>query len=101
MVVSATNWPVSLLTYWIVTMSLTYGRTRKLNTSVGVALARTTDRATRVHLEAVRDQIVKILDPRFASSNAAAATVRLFGFEQLDSFLRDSDTCWTDYIIRP
>jgi hypothetical protein len=74
---------------------------RALNTSVAGALARTTDRATRVHLEAVRDQIVKILDPRFASSNAAASSVRLFGFEQLDSFLRDPDTCWTDYIIRP
>ena len=71
-----------------------------LNASVGAALARTTDRATRVHLEAVRDQIAKILDPRFASSNAASAAARIFGFDQLD-FLRDPDTCWPDYIIKP
>lgn len=74
---------------------------RAINTSAGAALARTTDRGTRVHLEAVRDQIAKILDPRFAASNAAAAGVRIFGFDQLDSFLRDADACWPDYIIRP
>jgi hypothetical protein len=74
---------------------------RALNTSVGAALARTTDRATRVHLEGVRDQVAKILDPRFAASNAAAASARPFGFDQLDSFLRDPATCWPDYIIRP
>lgn len=35
---------------------------RELSAAAGSALARTTDRATRVHLEAVRDQIEKILD---------------------------------------
>jgi hypothetical protein len=34
--------------------------------SVGAALARTTGRTTRVHLEAVRDQIAKMLNPNFA-----------------------------------
>ena len=74
---------------------------RALNVSVGAALVRTTDRATRVHLEGVRDQIAKILDPKFAPSGAAAAPVRIFGFEELDSFLRSPDTCWPDYVIKP
>jgi hypothetical protein len=34
--------------------------------SVGAALARTTDRTTRVHLEGLRDQIAKILNPNLA-----------------------------------
>lgn len=66
-----------------------------LNASVAAALARTTDRATRVHLEGVRDQIAKILDPKFAASSAASSTVRIFGFDQ------KPDVCWPDYVIRP
>ena len=74
---------------------------RALNASVGTALARATDRATKAHLEGVRDQIAKILDPKFAASNAAAAGGIRIGFNELDTFLKLSDTCWPDYIIRP
>jgi hypothetical protein len=74
---------------------------RALNTSVGAALARATDRATRVHLEGVRDQIAKILDPKFAASTGAAGTPRSFGFDELDAFSRSPETCWPDYVIRP
>ena len=38
---------------------------RALDRSIVAALPRTMDRETRAHLEAVRDQIVRILDPRF------------------------------------
>ena len=72
---------------------------RTLNAQVGVALARTTDRTTRVHLEGVRDQIAKILNPN-AGSAPAAGGVRT-GFDELDRFLRVPDVCWPDYIIRP
>src|ERR1035438_7064335 len=39
---------------------------RALSTSIAAALARTADRTTRVHLEGARDQIARILDPKFA-----------------------------------
>src|SRR6185436_6220395 len=39
---------------------------RALDTAVRTALLRTTDRTTRAHLQDVRDQIARILDPKFA-----------------------------------
>ena len=66
-----------------------------LSASVAASLARTTDRATRVHLEGVRDQIAKILDPKFAASSATSGVVRIFGFDERP------DVCWPDYVIRP
>jgi len=67
---------------------------RTLNSAIGVALAKATDKETRAHLEGTRDEIAKILDPKFAPpSGSGAGTIRIFG-DQLD-------TCWPDYIIRP
>ena len=71
---------------------------------ISAALAKTVDRSTRAHLEGARDQIAKILDPKFAPpSGGATGAVRVFG-EQLDPFLTPPDqlgTCWPDYVIRP
>jgi len=72
-----------------------------LNVSVGGALARTTDRATRVHLEGVRDRIAKILDPKFAATGGTTPTFTIFGFDDLESFLKSLESCWPDYVIRP
>jgi hypothetical protein len=67
---------------------------RALNTSVVSAIAKTQDRATKAHLEGVRDQIAHILDPKFATPGGAGTnTVRPIS-EQFD-------TCWPDYIILP
>ena len=77
---------------------------RTLNSTIGAALARTADKETRAHLEATRDQIAKILDPKFApASGGGAGTIRIFG-DQLDPFLTPADqlsNCWPDYVIRP
>jgi Met-zincin/Domain of unknown function (DUF5117)/Domain of unknown function (DUF5118) len=77
---------------------------RTLSAAIGVALAKTLDQETRAHLENSRDQIARILDPRFAPSapngNGAA---RVIG-DQFDPFLTPPDqleTCWPDYVIRP
>ena len=51
--------------------------------------------------EGVRDQIAKILDPKFAAGGSAAGTPRPVGLNQLDSFSIVPDTCWPDYVIRP
>ena len=81
---------------------------RSLNTSVVSALGRATDREAKAHLEAARDQIAKILDPKFGPASAAGANqIRIFGdnmFGTMDPFLMPADllgTCWPDYVIRP
>jgi hypothetical protein len=78
------------------------GELRTLSADVTRAMARTTDRATRMHLEDVKDQIAKILDPKFA---AAAPTSSPFPFiflfgpdgEELHDELLN---CWPDYSLR-
>jgi hypothetical protein len=77
------------------------GELRALNADVAKAMVRTTDRATRMHLEDVRDQIAKILDPKFAAPAPAAATT-LFGRLGLDGEEQSEEMlgCWPDYSIR-
>ena len=77
---------------------------RSLNTSVAAALAKTTDRETKAHLEGVRDQIVKILDPKFAQTSGVGTTTIRIGIDGLDLFSATPEqigTCWPDYVIRP
>ncbi|HEV2837580.1 MAG TPA: zinc-dependent metalloprotease [Pyrinomonadaceae bacterium] len=69
---------------------------RDLNNSIGAAMPRATDRATRAHLADTRDQIAKALDPKFAPPAAPTTTVFPFGIEEEDS----SFNCWPDYEIR-
>jgi len=77
------------------------GELRALNADVAKALVRTTDRATRMHLEDVRDQIAKILDPKFAAPAPSTATT-LFGRLGLDGDEQQEELlgCWPDYSIR-
>ena len=69
---------------------------KRLNAAIGTSLAKTSDRETRAHLEAARDQIADILDPKFAPvQSGSAASARAFS----DDF--EPETCWPDYVIRP
>ena len=52
---------------------------RALAASIGSALAKTTDHETKAHLEASRDEIAKILDPKFAPAAPAAAAAAMAG----------------------
>jgi hypothetical protein len=82
---------------------------RDLNTSIGTAMARATDRQTRAHLSDARDQIAKALDPKFATP-APVANANPFGFDDEFNFygptssssLEDFDPrdCWPDYAIK-
>jgi hypothetical protein len=73
---------------------LARGELRELQQSVRGALGKATGRETRYYLEDVRDQIAKILDPKFAvSAPAPVAPVPVPG-------LHDEAGCWPDYIIR-
>jgi hypothetical protein len=71
---------------------------RTLDGNAKTALLKTTDRATKAHLEDVRDQIAKILDPKFAAP-AAAAAVGGQG-RGLDELEIADESCWPDYAIR-
>jgi hypothetical protein len=82
---------------------------RDLNTALGAAMPRATDRQTRAHLADARDQIAKALDPKFAAP-APTPTLNPFGFDDEFKFdsgsgstaLEDFDPpdCWPDYAIR-
>ena len=77
---------------------------KSLNASLGAALAKTADRASKAHIDAARDQIAKILDPKFAAPGGGAGQpIRVFGAE-MEAFFASPDelgTCWPDYVIRP
>lgn len=76
-----------------------------LDASIAAALAKAADRETRAHLEGARDQIAKILDPRFAQpAGNNSGNLRLVVGEQPDPFFASPSqlgTCWPDYAIRP
>jgi hypothetical protein len=67
---------------------------RALNTALGAALAKTADRATRAHVEAARDQISRILDPKFATPAPG-------GGGGNRAFTEQPESCWPDYVVNP
>jgi hypothetical protein len=74
--------------------SLYRAELRSLNASVAAALAKTTDRESKAHLEGVRDQIARILDPKFAPPATVSSNAIRLGIDE-------PQTCWPDYIIWP
>lgn len=77
------------------------GELRALSADVTRALARATDRTSRLHLEDVRDQIAKVLDPKFAAPAPAATTALPFGRGVMDGEDENGEVgCWHDYAIR-
>ena len=71
---------------------------REISAAAGAAMGRATDRATKIHLQAIQDQIGKILDPNAASSSNAAAN--RFALEFMELYLNPT-SCWPDYVIEP
>jgi hypothetical protein len=63
-------------------------------------MARTSDRDTRVHLEAVRDQITKILNPDKDGVERATTTANRQAMELLDLYYNPT-SCWPDYEVKP
>jgi hypothetical protein len=52
---------------------------RALAASISAAMAKTSDHETRAHLESSRDEISKILDPKFAPPTPAPAATPFGG----------------------
>jgi hypothetical protein len=75
------------------------GELKSLSAAITTALPRSADRETRLHLEDIKDQIAKALDPKFAPPAAAAAPAGgRGGFDGED--WQHPKTCWPDYIIK-
>jgi hypothetical protein len=74
---------------------------RAINVSINAALRRTRDTATRVHLEASRDQITKILNPNFGGGPAVSSVPTRSSIEVLAEFLTQPESCWPGYAVRP
>ena len=78
---------------------------RALSAEIVAAVSKTSDKETRAHLEWARDEISKILDPRFAPpASSGAGNVIRFGIDEPDPLFAPPDqirTCWPDYVIRP
>jgi hypothetical protein len=71
------------------------GELKTIAADAGASMARTTDRDTRLHLDDLRDQIAKILDPKYQQANPTPAQAIILPLSGT------GDTyCWTDYAIR-
>ena len=72
-----------------------------LKATIIAALARTPDRATQFHLEDARDQITKILDPKFERPvQGGLAQAAGNGVEGSDNDVINPEICFPDYAIR-
>jgi hypothetical protein len=80
------------------------GEMRALNSSITAALTKIINRETRAHLEGARDQIARILDPKFNPSTGNGSLVIRIGIDSADRLTGipgELGTCWPDYVIRP
>jgi len=73
------------------------GELRTISAEIGRALPRVTDRASGVHLEDLRDQIARALDPKFPPPAPVTTTPSR---EDRPSW-GEPETCWPDLVIRP
>src|SRR5262249_37481302 len=74
------------------------GELATLRNTIAGALGKTSDRATQLHLQDARDQIAKILDPKFQTpiGPVGGAGIGLMGDEEL----MKAENCFPDYAIR-
>jgi hypothetical protein len=76
------------------------GELKTLSAAVTAALPRATDRETRLHLEDIKDQIAKVLDPKIEPpANAAPSTPSRRGADPMQEWENPS-TCWPDYQVK-
>ena len=72
------------------------GELKTLDTDLQTALTRATDQATRLHIEDVRSQIARALDPSVQAAAGARATTDLT--DPFDPSVAP-ELCWIDYSI--
>ena len=77
------------------------GELKALDQDLEQALADMKDRATRMHLQDVRTQIARALDPTVQGSGAAARSTTDIDEADLFDVVTPSDVCWPDYVVKP
>jgi hypothetical protein len=75
------------------------GELKTLDADLQTALNRTTDRATRLHIEDVRSQIARALDPSVQAPPAGGARATTDFVDPFDPSVAP-DLCWMDYAIK-
>ena len=76
------------------------GELKTLDTDLRAALARTTERETRLHIEDVRMQIARALDPTVQeTASPLGSRTTADGLLDFDVSV-DPVSCWVDYAIR-
>jgi hypothetical protein len=72
---------------------------RAISAAAAAAIPKAADRATKVHLESIRDQVAKILNPEQGGRTAAPA----FNEEamRLLELYYNPTSCWPDYEVKP
>ena len=75
------------------------GELKTLDSDLQTAFSRITDRATRLHIEDVRSQIARALDPSVQETAPPARTTTDFSDELFDPSIAP-ESCWFDYAIR-
>jgi hypothetical protein len=86
------------------TRALFRGELRTLDAELEAALQSAANQETRYHLQDSRDQIARILDPKFKTGNSAGATPggRRAFYEALEALEEQSpEICWPELIIQP
>ena len=77
------------------------GELKTLDGDLATALPRQPDRATQLHIEDVRMQIARALDPSVQASSPAARTGTALADDSQFDVTTPSDICWPDYAIVP
>ena len=76
------------------------GELKTLDGDLKAALGKTTDRATRLHIEDIQNQIAHALDPAIQGQPGAAGAARPgTSLDEFDVTIAP-DSCWVDYSIR-
>ncbi|MBZ5551250.1 MAG: zinc-dependent metalloprotease [Acidobacteriia bacterium] len=76
------------------------GELKAVSAAVTAALPRTSDRETRLHLEDIKDQIAKVLDPKIDPPSTATPTGPSRRGNDLLEDWQDPNTCWPDYQVK-
>jgi hypothetical protein len=76
------------------------GELKTLDSDLRTAVTRATDRETRLHLEDVRTQIARALDPAIQERISTPGGPATAGFVEDFDVSAAPDACWIDYAIR-
>jgi hypothetical protein len=76
------------------------GELKTLDADLKAASPRTTDPATRMHIEDIQTQIARALDPAVQAPAAPVAGRPIIGFDDDFDVTNAPDTCWPDFAIR-